>query len=111
MIRTLLDVASLLISFCTLVTLLYTFYKFTRRPHESLQEQVKLLNSKYDEIYKQLGELTAKSAMHDATNEVIIESTLALIEFEMQYCLMENKQVSEGLNDAKISLQKFLAKR
>ena len=49
--------------------------------------------------------------MHDATNEVIIESTLALIEFEMQYCLMENKQVSEGLNDAKVSLQKFLAKR
>ena len=43
--------------------------------------------------------------------KVIIRATLALVEFEMQYCLTENKPVSKGLEKAKESLDDYFAKK
>lgn len=46
----------------------------------------------------------------ESTNEVLIHSTLALIEFEIQYCLLEHKDMSKGLEKAKDDLNSYLAR-
>lgn len=46
----------------------------------------------------------------ESTNEVLIHSTLALIEFEIQYCLTEHKEMSKGLEKAKEDLNNYLAR-
>ena len=45
------------------------------------------------------------------TNEVLLRSLLALIEFEIQYCITENKPISKDLEKAKDDLHAFLSKR
>ena len=45
------------------------------------------------------------------TNEVLLKSLLALIEFEIQYCITENKPISKDLERAKDDLHAFLSKR
>ena len=47
----------------------------------------------------------------DESNGVIMRSVLALIEFEIQYCLTENKPMSKGLEKAKESLDDYIAKK
>jgi hypothetical protein len=45
------------------------------------------------------------------TNEVLLRSILALVEFEIQYCITENKPISKDLEKAKDDLHGFLSKR
>lgn len=47
----------------------------------------------------------------EATNEVLLRSILALVEFEIQYCITENKPISKDLEKAKDDLHSFLSKR
>ena len=46
-----------------------------------------------------------------AALKVVIHSVMALLEFEMQYCLTEHKEMNDGLKDAKKDLDKFLAEK
>lgn len=45
------------------------------------------------------------------TNEILLRSILALVEFEIQYCITENKPISKDLEKAKDDLHGFLSKR
>ena len=47
----------------------------------------------------------------ESTNEVLLRSILALVEFEIQYCITENKPISKDLEKAKDDLHAFLSKR
>lgn len=47
----------------------------------------------------------------EATNEVLLRSILALVEFEIQYCYTEGKPISKDLEKAKDDLHSFLSKR
>ena len=49
-----------------------------------------------------------KFAIQNRINEVLIHSVMALIEFEIQYCLTEHKDMSKGLEQAKEDLNRFL---
>ena len=104
-------VLSLFISMCTAITLIYGFGKFLRKPHDTLEERIIVLETKMKETDERLARGNDKFKEQDATNEVLIRSTLALIEFEIQYCLTENKELSSGLSRAKDDLQEYLARR
>jgi len=104
-------VLSLFISMCTAITLIYGFGKFLRKPHDTLEERIIVLETKMKETDERLERGNDKFKEQDATNEVLIRSTLALIEFEIQYCLTENKQITNGLSKAKDDLQEYLARR
>ena len=52
-----------------------------------------------------------KFSTQEKTNEVLIRSTFALIEFEIQYCLTEKKQLSKDLEKVKEDLHNYLARR
>ena len=98
----------LIIQLATIVTLIYTLYKFSRKPHDSLEER-------HNDLEKRVDKHDLKFEDHfreqDATNEVLIHSTLALIEFEIQYCLTEHKDMSKGLEKAKDDLNNYLARK
>jgi len=47
----------------------------------------------------------------EVTNEVLLKSLLALIEFEITYLLQEGKPITKDLEKAKDDLHAFLSKR
>lgn len=117
-----LPVLQLMLATCNLIIIAYGFHKFINKPKDDINSKIAALESEIRDlkatINVEIKEI--KDSLHkgndnfreqDATNEVLIHSVLALIEFEMQYCLVEHKDMSEGLKQAKKDLNDFLGKR
>lgn len=102
---------SLVISLGTVCTLIYGFTKFLTKPHDTLEQRVAILESKQREAERSQMKLDDRCKEQDDTNEVLIRSTLALIEFEIQYCLTEKKEISKDLETAKEDLHHYLARK
>lgn len=106
-----LQMMQLFLSFGNVCIMLYAFKKFLSKPHDSLEERVAVLESEQREMKERLLRGNDKFREQDNTNEVLIHSVLALIEFEMQYCLSEKKPITEELQKAKENLHSYLARR
>ena len=115
-------IMQMVLSFGNICILGYAFYKFLNKPKDdinarifALENEIKELkasiNLEIKEIKQSLHLGNDKFREQDSTNEVLIHSVLALIEFEMQYCLTEHKDMSDGLKQAKKDLNDFLGKR
>ncbi len=102
---------SLFLSFANICVLLYALVKFLNRPHDTLEQRVNALDVDIKEIKDSLKQGNDRFRVQDDTNEVLIHSVLALIEFEIQYCLTEHKDMSKDLEKAKDDLHSFLAKK
>lgn len=92
-----------------IVIILYGGYKFLGKPHSSLEKRVATLEKDILEVKTSLARGNKRFIEQDMTNEVITQSVLALIEFEMEYCLKEHKEVSKSLELAKEKLHLYLA--
>ncbi len=110
-LQNLLTIMQLILSFGNICIIGYAFFKFIGKPHDSLESRVSVLEVKQKEVEQSLHQGNDRFREQHDVNEVIIHSTLALIEFEMQYCLTEHKQMSAGLEKAKEDLNKFLSRR
>lgn len=117
-----LPILQLMLATCNLIIIAYGFHKFINKPKDDLNAKIVALESEIRDlkatINVEIKEI--KDSLHkgndnfreqDITNEVLIHSVLALIEFEMQYCLVEHKDMSDGLKQAKKDLNDFLGKR
>jgi hypothetical protein len=78
----------------------------------------KTLSNKVEEHEVRIGKIESSLFLgndrfreQEATNEVLLRSILALVEFEIQYCITENKPISKDLEKAKDDLHSFLSKR
>lgn len=80
-------------------------------PFNLLKSRVDTHDVEISEIKQALKQGNDRFREQDKTNEVLIHSTLALIEFEIQYCLTEHKEMSKGLEKAKEDLNNFLARK
>lgn len=116
--QTIITFMQILLSFGNICILCYAFIKFLNRPHDNLEtkhnELVKRVDKhdlRLEEINKSLNQGNDHFREQDATNEVLIHSVLALIEFEIQYCLTEHKDMSKGLEKAKDDLNNYLARK
>ena len=89
----------------------YGFFKFMNKPHDTLEEKVNAHDLKLREIEASLLQGNDRFREQEDTNEVLLHSLLALIEFEIQYCIEEKKPVTKDLERAKDSLHTYLAKR
>ena len=96
----------------------YGFYKFMNKPHDTLEEKHEELKKRVDahdaklaEIDKSLKQDDTKFTEQDETNEVLIRSTFALLEFEVHYCETEHKPISKNLEKAKDDLHDYLARK
>lgn len=99
------------LTFCNVCIILYAFKGFLSKPHNDLEERVKTLEVEQKDIKERLLKGNDKFREQNETNEVLLHSTLALIEFEIQFCLLEHKAVTPELQKAKDSLHDYLSKR
>ena len=111
MVETILPIMQMILSFGNICILVYALMKFLNKPHNTLEERVNAHDLELKEIKSSLLQGNDRFREQDNTNEVIIRSTLALVEFEMQYCLVEHKEMSEGLRQAKKDLNDYLSRR
>lgn len=111
MIQTILQFLQLLLTFANICVLAYAFLKFLNKPHSTLEEKVQEHEFEIKELKQSLLQGNDRFRAQDSTNEVLIHSTLALVEFEIQYCLTEKKPMSKDLEKAREDLHNFLAKK
>jgi len=111
MINSISDVLKVILQIAQVVALFYAGYKFTRKPHDTLESRVAALEEKNKDMELSLLKKDERIRELDEANGVIMRSVLALIEFEIQYCLTENKPMSKGLEKAKESLDDYIAKK
>lgn len=98
------------LSFANICVIGYGFYKFMNKPHDTLEERVNLHDLEIKEIKSSLLQGNDRFREQVNTNEVLIHAVMALIEFEIQYCLTEKKTMSKDLEKAKEDLHSFLSK-
>ena len=89
----------------------YALAKFLNKPHSSLEARVTKIEIDILEIKASLEKGNNRFKEQEDTNQVLLHSVLALIEFEMQYCIEEKHPISEGLKTAKEQLHSYLSKR
>lgn len=102
-------IAQLVLTLFNIIIILYGFYIFLTKPRTSLEKRVQALEIKLAEVEKSLLKGNDHFRSQDETLEVLIRSTLALIEFEVQYCITENKPISDDLKKVKEDLHIYLS--
>ncbi len=112
-----LPILQTILAVCNIAIIGYGFYKFLNKPHDTLEEKHDGLAKEVNELKVEVKEI--KQALHQGNDRfreqddaisVLIKSVLALVEFEMQYCLLEHKDLSKGLEKAKEALDEYLSK-
>lgn len=113
-----LTVLQLFLAAGNLGIMIFAFSKVLKKPHDKLIDRIVSLEVKVEELQDSLKQGNDRFREHAKrfekqydTNEVLIRSVLALIEFEMQYCIEEKKMLSKGLENAKSDLEKYLSRR
>ena len=94
----------MILAFCNICIIGYGFYKFLNTPRDSMEQRITTLEV-------EVKNLKSSQENDQDTLKVLTRSTLALIEFEMQYCMTENKDMSDSLKAAKRDLEDFLSQR
>lgn len=110
-VQTLVTILQLFLTFGNVIIMLYAFSKFLSKPHDTLEARVTVLEAKQRDTEASLLQGNDRFKEQNNTNEVLLTSLLALIEFEIQYCLTEDKPISNDLERAKTELHSFLAKK
>ncbi len=110
-VTTILPIFQLALTFGNICVLAYALVKFLNRPHDTLEERGNAHDVEIADIKKSLLQGNDRFREQDDTNEVLIHSVLALIEFEIAYCLTEHKEPSKDLERAKEDLHAYLSKR
>lgn len=110
-LQLILMVVQLLVALFTLLGMAYAFKKFLSKPKDSMIERIIVLEAEMKDVKAALNQGNDRFRKQNDTNEVILHSILALIDFEMQYCLTEKVPMSDDLKYAKEDLQRFLSKR
>ena len=110
-ITTILPIFQLILTFGNICVLAYALFKFLNKPHDTLEDKVNAHEVEIADIKKSLLQGNDRFREQEDTNEVLIHSVLALIEFEIQYCLTEHKEPSKDLERAKEDLHSYLSKR
>lgn len=110
------DFLKVFLQVAQVVTILYAVYKFTRKPHDSLE-------SKHDELKKRVDEHDLKlkeidNSLHkgndifrdqEKTNATFKSVMLAFVDFEIAYCLHTNYEFTDDLMKAKKELQDYVS--
>lgn len=104
-------IVQLTLNLGSLVIMLYALIRFLKKPQESIEERIKTLEIEVDALKASLKQDDKRFEYQYDTNEIIINSLLALIEFEIQYCITEDKKPTKALEDAKEKLNAFLSRR
>lgn len=99
-----------ILNFANIIILAYAAYRFTRKPQDTLEQRVTALELKQREHDEALHHGNDKFRELKEASTLIITSLIALIEFEMDYCMHHgDENISDGLMEAKNELYHYLA--
>lgn len=109
------DVLKVLLQVAQIVTILWAVYKFTRKPHDTLKDEVDKLKSENTEIkvelkdiHKSLDASFEKHREQDRTNTVFKKVMLLFANFEIAFCMHTDYQDTSDLMKAKEELNDYL---
>lgn len=102
--------AQLLLAFFNICIIMFGFYKFLSKPHNTLEGRITALEVKQKEFEDSLKQGNDRFRTEASTIEVIQICMLALIDFELSFCAHSNYTHTEDLLKAKNLLQEHLAR-
>lgn len=110
-VQTILPILQMILAFGNICVLGYALFKFLNKPHDSLEDRINEHDIKIKAIEASLLQGNDRFREQEDTNEVLIRSVFALLEFEVHYCETEQKPISKNLERAKDDLHDYLAKK
>lgn len=111
MITALLPYLQTFLAIGNLCIMLYALKTFLSKPHNTLEDRVNEHEIKIKEIETSLLQGNDRFREQETTNEVMQSCMLALIDFELAYCIHTNYGDTEDLMRAKTELRKHLASK
>ncbi len=109
--QTTMTILQMFLAFGNVCIMLYALRGFILKPRDTMDERIAVLEVKVADVEKSLLKGNDKFRTQNETNEILTRSVLALIEFEMQYCLTEHKEISKDLEKTKEDLHQYLSRR
>ena len=110
------DFLKVVLQIAQVVALIYAGYKFTRKPHdtletkhEALEKRVNDHDTKIKEIEQFLHHGNDRFKRQGKTNKAFITIMLAFVDFEITYCFNTGYEKNEDLLRAKKLLQDYLS--
>lgn len=111
-VQGLLPMFQLAVTCGNLIIMLYALSRFLKKPQDALEDRVTKLEVKQEEIEDSLKLGNDKFRELKNASTLIVTSIIALIEFEMDYCMHHgDEKISDDLKKAKDNLYSFLAEK
>lgn len=110
-VQSILPIFQLILTFGNVCVLGYALFKFLNKPHSTLEEKVNEHDLKIKAIENSLLQGNDRFREQETTNEVMQSCMLALIDFELAYCIHTSYEDTEDLMRAKNELRKHLASK
>lgn len=87
----LMDYVQFAVSICTLIGLIYAFYKFAKRPQDTMEKRVSGLERRIDKL---------EAASEKNTDDIgrATAAITALVDFELAYCINTHYD-KDGISD------------
>jgi len=111
MVNQILPVLQMILAAGNIVIIGYGFYKFLGKPHSTLETRVVALETEVRNIKQSTRDGDKQIAVNAEATAVIQRCLLALIEFEISFCLSSGYDDTEDLEAAKKELHNYLAKK
>lgn len=110
-VSTVLPLLQMILAFGNICVLGYALIKFLNKPHDTLEDKLDDHEIRIKALEAEKTQSKDKFKEQEDTNEVLIRSVFALLEFEVHYCETEQKPISKNLEKAKDDLHDYLARK
>lgn len=107
--QTVLMIFQIFLAFANSCILIFAFIRLLGKPHSTLEQRVNVLEKRVEKLEERSDDYDVRFLKIEKALTVLIYSNLSLIDFEMQYCLTEHKEMSDSLKESKKALQNYLS--
>lgn len=111
MIKDILPILQAILTSGNICVLAYALFNFLKKPQNSLEQRVSVTEIKIKEIEASLLQGNDRFREQESTNEVMQSCMLALIDFELAYCIHTSYEDTDDLMKAKTELRKHLSRK
>lgn len=105
------QLSQFLLTLCNLAIMATIFKNFIKRPKNEMEERIIALEVSVKDIKQSLYLGNDKFRDQKEINEIILNSIIALIEFNIETCISQQQNPSEELKKAKANLNAFFARK
>lgn len=117
-LQIMMQISQFILTLCNLAIMAAIFKNFLNKPRNETKEQLKAMEERI--IALEVGQKDMKQSLYlgndkfrdqKEINEIILNSIIALIEFNIESCILQQQNPSEELKKAKANLNAFFARK